>query len=89
MIVMDIENRVHCSRFKKEMEGLAQAPIQGPVGEIILEHVSREAWQEWLEVQIKIINEERLDLSDEAGQKRLFVQMVKYLGLEDLVNLDQ
>ncbi|HXW60561.1 MAG TPA: Fe(2+)-trafficking protein, partial [Myxococcota bacterium] len=62
--------------------------LKGPIGKIIKQHISADAWQDWIEVQIKIINEERLDLSDITSQKRLFNGMLEYLGLSDLVNRD-
>lgn len=80
---MNATNTVFCKRLNEQLEALSEAPIKGPIGEVILKNVSKEAWEEWLEVQMKIINEERLDLSDEAAQKRLFDQMIVYLGIED------
>lgn len=78
-------NVVFCTHFKKELPALERAPISGPLGDIILKHVSHDAWQEWLEAQIKIINEERLDLSEEVAQERLYNQMVAFLGLEEVI----
>lgn len=83
---MNKTNMVFCKRLKREMPALKEAPIKGPIGELILENVSEEAWLEWVEAQIKIINEERLDLSDEAGQERLYQEMIAFLGLGDLVD---
>lgn len=79
---------VFCKKFGQELPGLPSAPLKGPVGDVILNHVSEEAWNEWLETQMKIVNEERLDLSEEKAQKRLFEQMVTYLGLNDFVDLE-
>lgn len=79
-------NTVFCSHFKKELPALAKPPLSGPLGMIIQEHVSEDAWNEWLEAQIKIINEERLDLSEENAQERLYHQMVTFLGLEQFVS---
>jgi Fe-S cluster biosynthesis and repair protein YggX len=76
---------VFCRHFKKEMPALKKAPLAGKIGQIILENVSEEAFNEWLEDQIKIINEERLDLSEEKAQRRLFEAMVAYLNIQDLV----
>lgn len=85
---MNAPNTVFCKRLKEELEALSEAPIKGPIGEIILRNVSREAWEEWLEIQMKIINEERLDLSEESAQKRLFDQMVSYLSIDDCLRSD-
>jgi Fe-S cluster biosynthesis and repair protein YggX len=79
---------VFCTRRKQDLPTLLQAPMPGALGQIILQHVSADAWHEWLEVQIKIINEERLDLSEEIAQQRLCQQMVLFLGIEDIVDVD-
>lgn len=68
------------------MPALSEAPLKGPIGDIILRNISADAWQDWVEAQIKIINEERLDLSDPVAQKRLFSRMIEHLGLSDLVD---
>jgi Fe-S cluster biosynthesis and repair protein YggX len=78
-------NTVYCRKLKRELPAFETAPIAGPIGEVIVQHVSKEAFNEWLEVQMKIINEERLDLSEEASQGRLYQQMIHYLELDDLV----
>lgn len=79
------ENLVFCRRLNREMPKMLEAPLKGSIGQIILDNVSKEAFEEWLEVQIKIINEERLDLSDTNAQERLYGQMISYLNLSDLV----
>lgn len=79
------ERMVFCSHHKREMPGLSCAPIKGPLGDVVYNNVSAEAWDEWREREIKIINEERLDLSDEKAQVRLFEQMVEFLGLGDIL----
>lgn len=79
------ENLVFCRRLKREMPALVEAPLKGAIGQIILENISEEAFLEWLEVQMKIINEERLDLSEQRAQERLYREMISYLHLEDLV----
>lgn len=83
---MNTDNLVFCRKYGSKMPGLTKAPLKGPIGEIILHNVSADAWQTWVEAQIKIINEERLDLSDINAQKRLFSRMVEYLGLGELVD---
>ncbi len=79
------QNVIFCKRLKEELEALPDAPLAGPIGQLILSNISAIAYNDWLELQMKIINEERLDLSEEAAQERLFRQMVAYLNLEDLV----
>ncbi len=52
--------RVHCVKLGVEAEGLDAPPFPGPQGRRIYEHVSKEAWQEWLKLQTMLINEYRL-----------------------------
>ena len=41
---------VHCVKLQREAEGLAFAPWPGELGRRIYEQVSRQAWQDWLEI---------------------------------------
>lgn len=79
---------VFCKKLGKELPALSEAPLKGPIGKLILDNISEEAWQEWVEAEIKIINEERLDLSEERSQQRLFSEMLEFLHLSDHVDLD-
>lgn len=74
---------VFCAHYHKELPALETPPMSGPLGDLLYKHISFDAWQEWLEVQIKIINEERLDLSEETAQQRLFAEMISFLGLKE------
>ena len=53
---------VLCSFFKKNLPGLDQPPFPGPLGDMIFEYVSQEAWGLWMLEQTKFINEQRLKL---------------------------
>jgi len=74
---------VFCKKFKGEKEALESPPLFGPIGKIIFENISKEAFEEWMELEIKIINEERLDLSEKKSQDRLFEAMINFLELEE------
>jgi Fe-S cluster biosynthesis and repair protein YggX len=82
---MDKNNSVFCTRLRQKMPALSDAPLNGAIGQTIQQNVSEEAWNEWVEAQIKIINEERLDLSEQPAQQRLYQQMVAFLGLGELL----
>ena len=69
---------VHCVKLGKELEGLAKPPLRGPVGQRIFENVSKEAWRMWLEHSKMLINEYRLDLVSESGQKVWMTELDKY-----------
>ncbi len=69
---------VHCIKLGREAPGLEKPPLKGPVGQKIFENVSAEAWRQWLEHSKMLINEYRLDLVSDAGQKIWFTEMDKY-----------
>lgn len=69
---------VFCSRLQREAEGLAYAPYPGELGKRIFEHVSKEAWMQWLAHQTMLINENRLSPLDPKARKFLEGEMEKY-----------
>lgn len=75
--------KVFCSKYKQELDGLDSPPFPGDVGKRIYENVSKQAWQEWQDLQIKIINEYRLNLSLKEDYEALRDQMLIFLGLKE------
>lgn len=69
---------VHCIKLKTDAEGLDRPPMPGPLGQRIFENVSRQAWQEWVAHQTRLINEYRLVLSDASARKFLSEEMDRY-----------
>lgn len=69
---------VHCVKLHRDGEGLAFAPWPGELGRRIYEHVSKQAWQEWLAHQTMLINENRLNPLDAATRSFLAAEMEKY-----------
>lgn len=69
---------VDCVKFGKKMEGLAKPPLKGEVGQKIFDQVSKEAWRMWLEHSKMLINEFRLDLLSEHGQRIWMDELDKY-----------
>ncbi|MGB3622558.1 MAG: oxidative damage protection protein [Ketobacter sp.] len=74
---------VFCRKYQQEMEGLDAAPYPGPRGKDIFEHVSKQAWQEWLKHQTMMINEKRLNVMDPATQTFLQQEFDKFLTGDD------
>jgi len=70
---------VQCIRLKKEAEGLEFPPYPGDMGTRIWQSISKEAWQEWMDVQTRLVNENRLNLADMRARKYLKEQMEKFL----------
>ena len=69
---------VECVRLKREAEGLDRQPYPGDLGQRIFDHVSKEAWQEWLRHQTMLINENRLSPMDPKARKFLEEQMEQF-----------
>ena len=51
---------VNCIKLGREAEGLDFPPWPGELGKRIFENVSKDAWQQWLQHQTMLINENRL-----------------------------
>lgn len=73
-----MSNTVQCVKLGREAEALEKAPLKGDVGQRILDNVSKEAWQMWLEHSKMLINEYRLDLTSEQGQQIWYTEMEKF-----------
>lgn len=69
---------VHCIKLEREAPGLDRPPLPGELGQRIYEHVSREAWSQWLNHQTMLINEYRLPLADPKARKFLTDELEKF-----------
>lgn len=69
---------VNCVKLGREAEGLEKPPLKGEVGQRIFENVSKEGWRMWLEHSKMLINEYRLDVTSEHGQRIWYAEMDKY-----------
>jgi len=69
---------VHCVRLGREAEGLDRPPYPGEMGQRLYENVSKEAWQEWLQHQTMLINENRLSPVDPKHRQFLEKEMEKF-----------
>ncbi len=69
---------VKCVKLGCEAEGLVAPPYPGELGKRIYEHVSQEAWQQWVRMQTMIINENHLNLANAAHRKYLAEQLEKH-----------
>ena len=70
---------VKCDKLNKEALGLEYAPYPGDLGQRIYDHISQEAWQEWVGHQTMLINEYRLNPVDPKARKFLEKEMEKFL----------
>jgi Fe-S cluster biosynthesis and repair protein YggX len=70
---------VQCVKLKREAEGLDYPPYPGELGVRIWREISREAWANWINIQTRLVNENRLNLADARARKYLAEQMERYL----------
>lgn len=66
---------VRCIKLQQEAEGLEYQTYPGELGKRIYENVSKEAWNQWIQHQTMLVNENRLNLSDIKARKYLAEQM--------------
>jgi Fe-S cluster biosynthesis and repair protein YggX len=78
------ERLVKCKKLGKDLPGLEKPPFGGEIGKLIYENVSAEAWKSWKDdVQLKIINEYRLNMGLKTDYEVLVEQMLRYLNLKE------
>lgn len=70
---------VQCVKLKQEAEGLEFPPYPGDLGVKIWQSISKQAWANWIDVQTRLVNENRLNLADSRARKYLKEQMEKHL----------
>jgi Fe-S cluster biosynthesis and repair protein YggX len=70
---------IHCIKLGKEAEALDRQPYPGDLGQRIFEHISKEAWQLWMQHQTMLINENRLSVIDPKAREFLEKEMEKFL----------
>lgn len=74
-----VARTVFCVKLQKELPGLDEPPFDGhPLGQRIYEHVSKDAWKQWVEHMKMIMNEYRLNLGNPEAQEFLLKQMEEY-----------
>jgi len=72
-----------CSRHKLELPAItSRLTFTGAFADEIRQHVSQRAWDEWLAMQIKVINEYRLHLGEAAHRKFLQDMASKFFCLD-------
>ena len=77
------ERLVKCVKLGKELPGLEKPPFPGEVGKLIYDNVSKEAWLMWKEdMQIKVLNEYRLNMAVSKDYQILIDQMLTFLNLK-------
>jgi len=70
---------VFCQKLQAALEGFDMAPYPGPLGERIVQSISKKAWNQWLVHQTMLINEYRLSMIDPKARQFLAQEMEKFL----------
>jgi len=74
-------HKIFCKKLNKEAEGLGVQPFPGDIGKKIFDNISKKVWDEWQFMQMRIINEYRLNLFNQEHRKKIFQEMVKFLNI--------
>ena len=71
---------VHCVRCGREdAPAFTRQPFPGKLGVEIREKICADCWNEWLKMEVMVINELRLSLMDPASQEILNRHMREFL----------
>lgn len=73
------ERTVQCARLGEVLPALDKPPLPGPLGREIYERVSKQAWQDWMDQEVLVINHYVLNLVDSKHQDFLMKKMREYL----------
>jgi Fe-S cluster biosynthesis and repair protein YggX len=83
------ERKVFCKKYQKELPGLEKPPFKGETGQLIFDNCSKEAWKMWSQdMQIKVLNEYRLNMADPKDYQVLVDQMLIFLNLQKGDNVE-
>jgi Fe-S cluster biosynthesis and repair protein YggX len=80
---------VFCLKLNKQAPALLSPPFPNDLGDRIFHNISQPAWDGWVIEQTKLINELRLDISDEKSQDFLQNKMLEYLFSEKSVDVEK
>jgi Fe-S cluster biosynthesis and repair protein YggX len=75
---------VRCAKLKREATGLDAIPYPGGLGQKIYDHISEEAWNEWLNSLTMLINEGRLAVDQPNVKEMLENEMIQFLDLDSI-----
>jgi len=72
-----------CARTGQPGHQMEKPPFKGKLGEWIQENITKETWQAWIAQGTKVINELRLDLSQEEDAETYDQHMREFLGVDE------
>lgn len=80
------EGSFACQVTGKPGHEMSRPPFKGPVGAWIHQNVSEETFQAWIGQGTKVINELRLDLSNDEDSAVYDQHMREYLGIDEALH---
>ncbi|MBN1684011.1 MAG: oxidative damage protection protein [Gammaproteobacteria bacterium] len=75
---------IFCQKLERELEALEEPPFPGALGEKIYQHISKEAWNMWINYQTMLINEYQLNMMDLKDREFIHEQLEKFLWGEKM-----
>jgi Fe-S cluster biosynthesis and repair protein YggX len=72
------ERTVFCEKLKQQLPGLPEPPFDSALGQKIYEHVSQQAWNQWVEFCKMLLNEYRLNPARKQDQEVIVKQMEQF-----------
>ncbi len=80
---MDTEGtEVVCARCGETKPRLEQQPIPGKLGAVIHAKTCAECWEEWRLMEVRVINELRLNFMDPESETKLHAHLREFLKLD-------
>jgi Fe-S cluster biosynthesis and repair protein YggX len=74
---------VTCSRCGQEKEAVVKTAFyRGSVRDSLRAHACQDCWNEWIKMQIMLINEYRLNLMDPKSDEFLNKQVLAFFNIE-------
>ena len=72
-----------CVRCRRDdVARLEAAPIPGPLGEEVRTKICNDCWNEWLQAEIMVINEFRLNFMEPRANEILVRHLREFLALD-------
>lgn len=78
-----MSEQVECKRCKQTRAGAENVVYGGALGEEIRAHTCNVCWQEWLGMEVMVINELRLNFMDPKSLEVLTQHLRQFLVLDD------
>ncbi|MCW9733035.1 oxidative damage protection protein [Avibacterium sp. 20-15] len=70
---------VFCAYLKRDADGLDFQLYPGELGKRIFDHISKQAWGEWMKKQTMLVNEKKLNMMNAEHRQLLEQEMVNFL----------